>query len=205
MTLDSTTLANGSHTQTAKAYDAAGKVGSSGAASFSITNASGGTELLLNPGFESGAVSWNRGSGIINNATPTPAHTGSCKAKLAGTGATRTDNLYQQIAIPSTAASASLSFWLQVQLAETTTTTAYDTLRVQVRNSGGTILATPAAYSNLNKGASYTQKSVDLSPYTGANGTGVFCRQRGFLPADHLPGRRRGADGAVKRHPMGKA
>jgi hypothetical protein len=167
MTLDSTSLANGSHTLTAKAYDAAGNVGSSGATSFSISNASGGTQLLLNPGFESGAVSWNGGSGIINNATTTPAHTGSWKAKLAGTGATRTDNLYQQVAIPSTAASASLSFWLQVQSAETTTTSAYDTLKVQVRNSGGTILATPATYSNLNKGTSYAQKSVDLSAYKG--------------------------------------
>lgn len=169
MTLDSTTLANGSHTLTARAYDAAGNVGTSGAASFSISNAtgSGGTQLLLNPGFESGAVSWNGGSGIINNATTTPAHTGSWKAKLAGTGATRTDNLYQQVAIPSTAASATLSFWLQVQSAETTTTSAYDTLKVQVRNSGGTILATPATYSNLNKGTSYTQKSLDLSAYKG--------------------------------------
>jgi hypothetical protein len=167
MTLDSTTLANGSHTLTAKAYDAAGNVGSSGATSFSISNASGGTQLLLNPGFESGAVSWNGGSGIINNGTTTPAHTGSWKAKLAGTGATRTDNLYQQVAIPSTAASASLSFWLQVQSAETTTTSAYDTLKVQVRNSGGTILATPATYSNLDKGTSYTQKSLDLSAYKG--------------------------------------
>jgi hypothetical protein len=86
---------------------------------------------------------------------------------LAGTGATRTDNRYQQVAIPSTAASATLSFWLQVQSAETTTTSAYDTLKVQVRNSGGAILATPATYSNLNKGSSYTQKSLDLSAYKG--------------------------------------
>jgi hypothetical protein len=167
MTLDSTSLANGTHSLTAKAYDAAGNVGSSGAASFSVSNSTGGTQLLANPGFESGAVSWSGGSGIINNSTATPTHGGSWKAKFLGTGVTRTDNLYQQIAIPSTAASATLSFWLQVTTAETTTTTAYDTLKLQVRSSGGTILATPATYSNLNKGSGYVQRSLDLSAYKG--------------------------------------
>jgi hypothetical protein len=168
MTLDSTTLANGCHTLTAKAYDAAGNVGNASAVSFSITNGTGtGTQLLANPGFESGAVSWSGGSGIVNNVTTTAARTGSWKAKFAGTGATRTDNLYQQIAIPSTAASVTLSFWLQVTTAETTTSTAYDTLKLQVRNSGGTILATPLSYSNLNKGTGYVQRSVDLSAYKG--------------------------------------
>lgn len=44
---------------------------------------------------------------------------------------------------------------------------AYDTLKLQVRNSGGTILATPLTYSNLNKGTGYVQCSVDLSAYKG--------------------------------------
>ena len=43
MTLDSTTLANGTHTLTAKAYDAAGNVGTSTAVSFSVSNATSGT------------------------------------------------------------------------------------------------------------------------------------------------------------------
>ena len=171
MTLNSATLANGAHTLTAKAYDAAGNVGTSGAANFSISNGTGtgtgGTQLLANPGFESGAVAWSGGSGIVNNATATPARSGSWKAKFAGTGTTRSDNLYQQVAIPSTAAGATLSFWLQVSSAETTTTSAYDTLKLQVRSSGGTILATPASYSNLNKGSGYVQRSVDLSAYKG--------------------------------------
>jgi hypothetical protein len=38
---------------------------------------------------------------------------------------------------------------------------------VQERNSGGTVLATPATYSTLNKGTSYTQKSLDSSAYKG--------------------------------------
>jgi bacillopeptidase F (M6 metalloprotease family) len=50
---------------------------------------------------------------------------------------------------------------------ETTTTTAYDTLKVQVRNSGGTVLATLATYSNLDKGTTWVQRSFDLSAYKG--------------------------------------
>ena len=43
MTLDSTTLANGSHTLTAKAYDAAGNIGTSTAVAFSVSNSTSGT------------------------------------------------------------------------------------------------------------------------------------------------------------------
>ena len=38
---------------------------------------------------------------------------------------------------------------------------------MQVRNTSGTVLATLATYSNLNKGSSYVQKSFDLSAYKG--------------------------------------
>ncbi len=166
MTLASTTLSNGAHALTAKAYDAAGNIATSSAANFSINNTVA-TQLVANSGFESGPASWTASSGVINNSAANPSRTGSYKAKLLGFGTARTDTLYQQVAIPSTAASATLSFWLQVQSAETTTTTAYDTLKAQVRNSSGTVLATLATYSNLNKGSSYVQKSFDLSAYKG--------------------------------------
>jgi hypothetical protein len=167
MTLDSTTLANGSHTLTAKAYDAAGNVATSGAVAFSVSNTVASTQLIANSGFESGTASWTASSGVITNSTSMPAHAGSYKAWLNGYGAAHTDTVYQQVTIPSTATSATLAFWLQVQSDETTTTTAYDTLKVQVRNSSGTVLATLATYSNLNKGTSYAQKSFDLSSYKG--------------------------------------
>jgi hypothetical protein len=167
MTLDSTTLANGSHTLTAKAYDAAGNVATSSAVAFSVSNTVAPTQLLANTGFESGAASWTASTGVISNDTSAPAHAGSYKAWLDGYGAAHTDSVYQQVAIPSTATSATLAFWLEVQSDETTTTTAYDTLKVQVRSSSGAVLATLATYSNLNKGTSYAQKSFDLSAYKG--------------------------------------
>ena len=69
--------------------------------------------------------------------------------------------------VPSTATTATLTFWLHIDTAETTTTTAFDTLQVQVRNSSGAVLATLATYSNLSKNTGYAQKSFDLSAYKG--------------------------------------
>jgi hypothetical protein len=136
-------------------------------------NATGGgttQQLLGNPGFENGSGSpapWTVSAGVIDNSTFEAAHTGLWKAWLNGYGSVHTDTLWQQISIPATATGANLSFWRHVDTAETSTTTAYDTLKVQIRNSSGTVLATLATYSNLNAGAGYTQVSFDLSAYKG--------------------------------------
>jgi hypothetical protein len=165
LALNSTTLSNASHSLTAKAYDAAGNVGTSSAVSFTVNNAS--KQLILNGGFESGTSSWTASSGVITNDSTEAAHAGTYKAWLDGYGSTHVDTLYQTVAIPSTVTSANLSFWLRVESDETTTTTAYDTLKVQVRNSSGAVLGTLATYSNLNKGTTFVQKSFDLSAYKG--------------------------------------
>jgi hypothetical protein len=57
---------------------------------------------------------------------------------------------YQTIAIPSGTAP-SLSFWLNITTSETTTTTVFDRFFVEVRNTSGTLLATLATFSNLNR------------------------------------------------------
>jgi hypothetical protein len=131
------------------------------------TPATTSTERVTNGGFESGATGWTATSGVIDNSTSQAARTGSYKAWLNGYGSAHTDTLLQTVSIPSTATSANLTFWLKIASDETTTTTAYDTLKVQVRNSSGTVLATLATYSNLNKGTSYVQRSFDLSAYKG--------------------------------------
>ncbi|MRV72280.1 carbohydrate-binding protein CenC [Duganella sp. FT92W] len=166
LALNSTTLANGSHTLTAKAYDAAGNSTTSTGVPFTVNNTTA-QQLIVNGGFESGASSWTATSGVISNDSSAAARTGSYKAWLNGYGSTHTDTLYQQVAIPSAAASANLSFWLKVASDETTTTQAYDTLKVQVRNTSGTVLATLATYSNLNKGTSYVQRTFSLDAYKG--------------------------------------
>jgi len=164
---DTTTAANGSHSLVSKAYDAANNVGTSATVTVTVSNSTGTTQLLGNPGFESGAVTWTASSGVIDNSTGEAAHSGSWKAWMDGYGSAHTDTLMQQVAIPSGKTSATLTFWLHIDTAETTTTTAYDTLKVQIRNSSGTVLATLATYSNLNANSGYAQKSFSLNPYIG--------------------------------------
>ena len=125
----------------------------------------GGTNLLTNPGFESGATSWTSTSGVITNDAGGTPHGGSYYAWLDGYGTTHTDSVSQTVTIPA-AASASLSFYLYIASDETTTTTAYDTLKVQVTPSGGAT-STLVTYSNLNKGTGYVARTVNLSAYTG--------------------------------------
>ncbi len=132
-----------------------------------VTSGGGGSQILKNPGFESGNTTWTAAASVITNSTSEPAHGGTWKAWLDGYGTTHTDTLYQQVAIFSTNHSATLSFWLHIDTAETTTTTAYDTMAVQIRNSSGTLLATLATYSNLDANTGYAQKTFDLSAYIG--------------------------------------
>lgn len=126
-----------------------------------------GAELLLNRGFESGAVNWTATAGVITNSTGQTPRSGSWYAWLNGYGVTHTDTLFQQFTIPSTASTATLSFWLKINTVETTTTTQFDRLQVQVRNSSNTVLTTLATYSNLNKTTGYTLKTFDLSAFRG--------------------------------------
>jgi hypothetical protein len=72
------------------------------------------------------------------------------------------------VTIP-TSATGTLSFWLNVTSSETTTTTQYDKLFVEVRSTSGTLLANLATYSNLNKGTAgvYSQKTLNVAAYKG--------------------------------------
>ena len=127
--------------------------------------------LLLNPGFESGNTSWSASSGVITSSSSAPARTGSWKAWLDGYGTTHTDTLSQNVTVPS-ASSATLSFYLYVSSNETTTSTAYDRLTVQVVSGGSTY--TLGSFSNLNEGSSYVLRSFDMSAFTGRTVTVKF-------------------------------
>lgn len=89
------------------------------------------------------------------------------KAWLDGYGSTHTDTLTQSVTVPS-GCRATLTFWLHIDTAETTTASAYDKLTV---TAGSTTLAT---YSNLNKATGYAQKSFDLSSFAGSTVTLKF-------------------------------
>jgi PKD repeat protein len=125
-------------------------------------------QLLGNPGFETGSASpWSATSGVINNDPAEPPRSGNWDAWLDGYGTTHTDTLSQSITLPTGCSNYNFSFWLHIDTAETTTTTAYDTLKVQVLNSSGTVLSTLHTYSNLDHNTGYAQHSFSLSPYAG--------------------------------------
>jgi kumamolisin len=127
------------------------------------------SQLLLNPGFENGSTNpgpWYVTPGVVDNSTTLPALSGVWKAKLNGYGTQHVDAIYQDVAIPSTASSATLTFWLHIISADTTGVL-HDKLSIQVRNSASAILATLATYSNLNQNAGYAQQTFDVSAYKG--------------------------------------
>jgi len=125
-----------------------------------------GNNVLQNPGFESGATVWTATSGAITNASGAPARTGTWKAWLNGYGRSTTDTVSQSITVPS---GATLSFYLYVSSAETTTTTAYDRLQVQVVRGGTT--TTLGTFSNLDEGTSYVKRSFSLASFAGQSVT----------------------------------
>jgi len=167
MTLDSTTLSDGSHSLTAKAFDAAGNTTTSAAVAFTVSNTAPPVERIVNGGFESGKTSWTASNGVVTKSTTYAAHTGIWKAWLNGFGSANTEYVWQSVAIPATATTATLGFWLRVVSSETTTTIAYDTLKVQLRNSSNQVVATLGTFSNLNKGSVYVQRSFNLVAYKG--------------------------------------
>jgi subtilisin family serine protease len=162
---NTTTVANGSHSLQSRAYDAAGNVGSSSVVSVNVSNTSGG-ELISNGGFEGSSSPWTL-SGDAYWSTGGYPHSGTGYVVM-GFYNYASGTMYQQVSIPS-GHPASYTFWLNVTSQETTTTTVYDRLFVEVRSTSGSLLATLATYSNLNKTTigNYSQKSFSLANWRG--------------------------------------
>ncbi|MGW3497154.1 putative Ig domain-containing protein [Streptomyces sp. NPDC001020] len=160
----------GTYSTTVTAKDS---TGASGSVSFTWTVSSSGggtcnsTQLLGNPGFESGNTGWTTTSGVITNQSGQSPHSGSYYAWLDGYGTSHTDTLAQSVTIPS-GCKAKLTFYLHIDTAESTTGAAYDKLTV---TAGSTTLAT---YSNLNAASGYSQKTFDLSSFAGSTVTLKF-------------------------------
>ncbi|MBI4685680.1 MAG: carboxypeptidase regulatory-like domain-containing protein [Nitrospirae bacterium] len=142
-----------------------------------VTSGGDPVERVTNGSFTSGSSGWTlsgdfwAGTGSRYRTSPGCAaggvdSTGEAKNNASG-------YMYQTVAIPSDATSATLSFWLNITSDETTTTTQYDKLYVEILNSSGALLSTLATYSNLDKGpycspsCIYNQKSFNLISYKG--------------------------------------
>ncbi|MFB9235409.1 M4 family metallopeptidase [Plantactinospora siamensis] len=124
-------------------------------------------QQLGNPGFESGTSPWTGTTGDIGSYAGQTAHSGTRFGWLNGYGYSSSEYLQQQVRLPNGCSSYTLRFWLHIDTAETTSSVAYDTLKVQVLGSGGSVLATLATYSNLNAAGGYQQRSFSLSAYAG--------------------------------------
>ncbi|MET8761944.1 M1 family metallopeptidase [Lentzea sp. NPDC004782] len=121
-----------------------------------------GDQVVGNGGFENGTTPWTQTAGVISaGTTAEPAHGGGTVAWLGGDGTTHTDTLSQSVTLPVGCASATLTYWLHIDTKETTSSTQYDKLTVQVGST------TVASYSNLDKNTGYVQKSVDVSAFLG--------------------------------------
>jgi hypothetical protein len=143
--------------------------GSAGSASFTWTiSPSGGgscgpAQLLGNPGFETGsAAPWTSTPAVINsNGSGETSHSGTWFAWLDGYGTTHTDTLSQTVTIPAVCTHSTVSFWLHIDTAETTTTTQFDRLTVTANST------TLATFSNLNRGSGYAQHTYSLAAFAG--------------------------------------
>jgi hypothetical protein len=125
-------------------------------------------QKLGNPGFESGNTGWTATTGVIGqNGSNEPTHAGTWDAWLDGYGTTHTDTLSQSVTIPA-GCHASLSFFLHIDTAETSTTTQFDKFTVKL---GTTTLAT---FSNLNAATGYPVHTLDVSGFAGQTVTLLF-------------------------------
>jgi PKD repeat protein len=143
-----------------------------GAQSTEATATPGGCvarQLLGNPGFETGtAAPWSATAGVVKNSASEPPRTGTWDAWLDGYGTTHTDTLSQAVTVPTGCTNYVFNFYMHIDTAETTTTTKYDTLTLQVLSSTGTVLKTLYTYSNLNANTGYSLHTfTTLGAYAG--------------------------------------
>jgi subtilase family serine protease len=170
------TAANPSHTYAASGTFTVTETvtdngGAQNSVSHSVTVSSGGgsSQLLGNPGWETGSASpWTMSSGTLcTSSCGESPRSGSYYAYLDGYGTTHTDNVSQTVTIPAGKTSATLTYYLHIDTAENPAGSAYDHLYVRVYSTGGTLLKTLATYSNLNANSGYTQHSNSMSAYIG--------------------------------------
>ncbi|MGA8680172.1 MAG: protease pro-enzyme activation domain-containing protein [Acidimicrobiales bacterium] len=150
--------------------------GASGSASFTWTvntqHSCTASQLLRNPGFESGNIDWTATPDVILNNLEADyyevAEAGSWFAWLDGYGIPHTDTLAQTVTVPSGCTNYVLSYYQHIDTSEIASRcNGCDTLKLQVLNSSGSVLATLSTYTNLNAARGYHLISVNMGAYAG--------------------------------------
>jgi Zn-dependent metalloprotease len=163
----------GTFTVTATVTDSATPTRATASQTFTWTIGAAGScpspgQKIVNTGFESGNTPWSASAGVLGNTSGQTAHGGAKYAWLDGYGTTHTDTLAQTVTLPAGCTTYTLTYFLHIDSAETTTVTQFDKLTLKV---GSTTLQT---FSNLNKATGYTQRSVSLSSFAGQSITLTF-------------------------------
>ncbi len=126
-------------------------------------------QLLLNPGFELGNNgNWTANAAAAFSSSGLNTHGGSWKAFLGRTNDLVNDWIYQELSIPSDANTVQLAFWLKI-ISNDSTSTPYDYLNVEVRDSAGALLKTLDVYDNTDEAAfgSYVELLYNLTEFKG--------------------------------------
>ncbi len=176
--ISGTPSAAGTSTVTVTAKDT---TGASGSTSFTWTVAASGSggctaaNLIVNGGFENGTSPWTGTTGSILQPAlyGLNAHSGSYVSWLDGYGYPATDTIAQSVSIPAGCTTAAFSFWHYIDTSEAALGAA-DTLKVQVLNSSGTVLATLHTYSNLDADSKWDQATFSVSQFAGQTVTLKF-------------------------------
>ena len=130
------------------------------------------TELLRNPGFETGKLSpWVATAGVLKKKSSSfPVHAGNWLVRLGGRTAPHTDTLAQTVTVApadGTYGAATYSFWLEIKTNDPASK-ASDTLTVQVLDASGTVVRqTLHVYSNQDAVGHYVQHSFSLNSFLG--------------------------------------
>src|SRR6266566_686082 len=130
------------------------------------------TELLRNPGFETGKLTpWVATAGVLKKKSSSfPVHAGGWLVRLGGRTAPHTDTLAQTVTLAptdGTYGAATFSFWLAIKTNDPASK-ASDMLTVQVLDASGTVVKqTLHVYSNQDAVGHYVQHSFSLSSFLG--------------------------------------
>jgi subtilisin family serine protease len=163
---NTTTVSNGSHSLQTRAFDAAGNMGLSAIVNVTVSNATGGGQLIVNGGFEGSASPWTL-SGAAFWSTGGNHHSGTGYSIL-GASNNASGAEYQTVSIPA-GHPANLTFWLNITTSESLST-AFDFVVVEVRSTSGALLGTLGSFSNRNAVSStntYTQRAFSLAAWRG--------------------------------------
>ena len=125
------------------------------------------TNLIVNGGFEGSLSGWTLGGAKLPIDSTAQKHTGANSMRCGSSNGTGTDLNgdsfgYQAVAIPASAAKATLTFWY---FAATLDSITYDWQDAQVRDSSGRTLIN--IFHMASNAQVWTQKVVDLTPYRG--------------------------------------